>query len=73
MGEIGKQLTAFEKLDKFKTGALFMKMGARKIKSAFDLIKFKQHEIDFCGLDCSGLFLVLGELRPRNRGKPAGT
>lgn len=47
MGEIGKQLTAFEKLDKFKTGALFMKMGARKIKSAFDLIKFKQHEIDF--------------------------
>lgn len=34
------------KLSKLKAGALFMKMGAKKIKMALDLVKDKQDEID---------------------------
>lgn len=38
---------AFAKLSQLRSGALFMKMGEKKIKLAFDLIKSKINEVDY--------------------------
>lgn len=47
MDDVYCELPACEKLGRDKSGALFMKMGARKIELAFKLIKSKIHEVDY--------------------------
>lgn len=63
MDNICCEFPATEKLGRDRSGALFMKMGARKIELAFKLIKSKLEEVDYVLWIARTLFCPLRNIK----------